>query len=80
MENDTMAKLSEEPITAEDLSEYIKSYSDFAFEIKVCNVLKAEGYQCQHSGTYTDPVAQRIREFDIYVLPNYSETVPLNCL
>lgn len=60
-----MAKLREEPITREDVQAYLDSYSDFTFEINTLNLLTKLRFKCRHSGTYTDPVTQRMREFDI---------------
>lgn len=60
-----MAKLKEEPITREDVQEYLDSNSNFTFEIKTLNLLANHRFKCRHSGTYTDPVTQRMREFDI---------------
>jgi hypothetical protein len=65
-----MAKLSEEPITREDVQVYLDSYSDFTFEINTLNLLTKLRFKCRHSGTYTDPVTQRMREFDIRAVAN----------
>ena len=58
-------------ISKEDVDKYISISSDFAFELKAFNKLhelesKYSG-QCeyQHSGTYTDTITGRSREFDI---------------
>jgi hypothetical protein len=61
-----MAKvIGSDPISKEDIQEYLGSYSDFTFEINILNLLTNMGFKSQHSGTYTDPVTQRMREFDI---------------
>jgi len=60
-----MAKLSDSPITAEDLLEFAEADSDFGFEMKVLRQLRADGFACSHSGTYQDPVTSKIRQFDI---------------
>jgi hypothetical protein len=60
-----MAKLKDDPTTAKDLEEFVSSNSDFAFEMRVLAQLRALGFQCSHSGTYRDPVTDKIRQFDI---------------
>ncbi|WP_200383182.1 hypothetical protein [Thiococcus pfennigii] len=60
-----MVKLKSDPITKEDISEYLERFSDFSFEIKVLRKLSSLGFSCEHSGTYEDPVTKRTREFDI---------------
>jgi hypothetical protein len=54
-----------DPITARDLAEFVGSNSDFAFEMRVVAQLRALGFECSHSGTYRDPVTEKIRQFDI---------------
>jgi hypothetical protein len=60
-----MAKLKDDPITAKDLEEFVSSDSDFAFEMRVLAQLRGLGFECEHSGTYRDPVTDKIRQFDI---------------
>ena len=48
-----------------DLEEFVGSNSDFAFEMQVFAKLRALGFECAHSGTYCDPVTDKIRQFDI---------------
>ena len=60
-----MAKLKKEPITKDDMLEYLNDYSDFSFEIKTLKLLLEDGLGCQHGGTYEDPVTKKNREFDI---------------
>lgn len=59
-----MAK-SKTPITQSDLQKFVEDDSDFAFEMRVLEQLRALGFQCEHSGTYRDPVTDKIRQFDI---------------
>jgi len=54
-----------DPIAAQDLAEFVGSNSDFAFEMRVVAQLRALGFECSHSGTYRDPVTDKIRQFDI---------------
>jgi len=73
-----MAKvLKQDPITRLDIEEYLAKYSDFAFEIKTLNLLTSHGYKCKHSGTYTDPVTQKTREYDIRAEINRNVTASL---
>ena len=60
-----MAKLKDDPITAKDLADFATTSSDFGFEMQVLARLRAEGFSCSHSGTYRDPVTDKIRQFDV---------------
>jgi hypothetical protein len=60
-----MPKLKSTPITQKDLDEFIASGSDFAFEMTVLSLLRKMGFNTSHSGTYQDPVTQKIRQFDL---------------
>ena len=60
-----MSKLLPDPITQSDLEEYLSDYADFSFELRVLKVLTDLKLQCQHGGTYEDPVTGKSREFDI---------------
>ena len=60
-----MAKLKDIKISAADINEYLNSYSDFSFEVKTQKELINLGFQCQHGGTYEDPITGKSREFDI---------------
>lgn len=60
-----VARLKDNPVTAQDLAEFVASNSDFAFEMRVVAQLRALGFECSHSGTYRDPVTDKIRQFDI---------------
>ena len=60
-----MSKLKPERISATDLSEYLKSHSDFSFELAVLKMLRESGVECEHGGHYQDPVTNKSREFDI---------------
>jgi hypothetical protein len=60
-----MAKLKDDPITAQDMADFVRSNSDFDFEMQVLAKLTSLGFICSHSGTYRDPVTHKIRQFDI---------------
>jgi hypothetical protein len=60
-----MAKLNDADITKDDVEEYIKDCSDFAFELKVLKKFNDMNFKCLHSGVYEDPVTKKSREFDI---------------
>jgi hypothetical protein len=53
------------PIDADDLRGFVEESSDFGFEMSVLAGLRALGFQCEHSGVYSDPVTTKIRQFDI---------------
>ena len=58
--------MSKKPVmTQEEVQQYVDSYSDFSFEVKTLSLLAASGFSCSHSGTYTDPVTGKTREYDI---------------
>lgn len=58
-------KLKPHPISESDLTEYLDTQSDLAFELTVLKTLLAQGFSCEHGGTYDDPVTQMPRQFDI---------------
>ena len=58
-------KLQEKPISKADILEYLRTDSDFSFEISVLQKLNSQGFSCEHAGTYEDPITRRTREFDI---------------
>jgi hypothetical protein len=60
-----MAKLNKGPITGQDLTEFVNADSDFGFEMRVLKHLRAIGFTCSHSGTYRDPITDKIRQYDI---------------
>lgn len=60
-----MAKLRPDSILRADLEEYIETASDFAFELRVLELLSRFGLHCEHAGSYEDPVTKKTREFDI---------------
>ena len=68
-----MAKSTNPPITANDLADFVNTNSDFGFEMKVLTRLQAEGFGCDHAGTYGDPVTGKIRQFDIRAVKDRSD-------
>jgi hypothetical protein len=56
---------SNDPIGKPELDKFIAEDSDFGFEMRVLAEFRAVGFDCLHSGTYTDPVTKKIRQFDI---------------
>lgn len=53
------------PITKADLDKFVVEDSDFGFEMSVLAELRKLGFKCSHSGTYSDPVTKKIRQFDL---------------
>lgn len=53
------------PITKAELDKFVAEDSDFGFEMSVLAELRALGFECSHSGTYSDPVTKKIRQFDL---------------
>lgn len=70
-------KLSETPVQAKDVEEYLDEVSDFAFEMSVLSVLENLRFPCQHGGTYTDPVTGKARQFDIRAGPKARESMDM---
>lgn len=60
----SMAKLKNKEISESDVLEYVEEQSDFAFELRVHRQLLACGFECEHGGTYEDPITSKIRQFD----------------
>jgi len=60
-----VAKIANDPITAQHLAKFVDGGSDFAFEMRVVAAFRELGFQCTHSGTYRDPVTDKIRQFDV---------------
>jgi len=69
-----VARLKDNPVTAQDLGEFVASNSDFAFEMRVVAQLWALGFECSHSGTYRDPVTDKIRQFDVRAIKHRSDS------
>ena len=71
-----------EPITAADLSEYLASQDDFAFEREVYHVAKRLGFAAEHAALYTDPVTDKPRQFDVrasFTLGNRQIALAIEC-
>jgi len=61
-----VAKLKKDVQIGEaELLEYLNTSSDFAFELRCLERLSKLGFDCQHGGSYTDPVTKKTRQFDI---------------
>lgn len=60
-----MARLKDTEINIDTIKRYIEENSDFSFEMKVLRKLSQLNFECEHSGTYEDPVTKKSREFDI---------------
>jgi hypothetical protein len=52
-------------LTEADLLKFLDTQSDFAFELKALKALNEKGFNCEHGGTYSDPVTRKPRQFDI---------------
>ena len=62
-----MAKIKTPPVALREpeLEDFLRSRSDFAFEMRALAALRLLGFQCQHAATYLDPLTEKIRAFDI---------------
>lgn len=54
-----------DPLTIDEVRQYVDGRSDFAFELRVLHALVGLGFKCEHGGTYRDPVTGKPRQFDI---------------
>lgn len=63
-----MSKLLLDPISQADIEEYLRDSADFSFELRVMKELVDLSLECQHGGTYDDPITGKSREFDIRAL------------
>lgn len=64
---------SKDPITERDLDAFVAHDSDFSFEMQALAQLRNLGFQCEHSGTYRDPVTDKIRQFDIRAFKDHGD-------
>ena len=67
-------RLKASPVGIPDISEYLKSTSDFSFELSTLKLLRDEGLHCDHAGLYDDPVTGKPREFDIRACVDFATT------
>lgn len=77
-----MPKLKNHPIEKNDLMEYLDSCSDFSFELSVLKMLRESNIECEHGGSYEDPVTGKSREFDIRAIKtiaNYRVRLAIEC-
>jgi hypothetical protein len=62
-----MAKLDSEPVDKPLIQQYLAENDDFAFEIRCLRELRKRPLTIEHAGTYSDPVTNKSRQFDIRV-------------
>lgn len=60
-----MVRLKKDAIGINVLEEYLTNASDFAFELRILEMLTARHIPCEHGGQYKDPDTKKFREFDI---------------
>jgi hypothetical protein len=60
--------MNQDPITSEDIKDWLDSQSDFSLEMRVLSQLKRLDFYAEHGGTYSDPVTGKPRQFDIRCL------------
>lgn len=53
------------PIGQAELSAYLAGQSDFNFELRTLKLLRARHLECEHGGSYQDPLTNKLRTFDI---------------
>lgn len=60
-----MATTKRNPISQQDILDWLASSSNFAFELRCVKLLNDNGVRCLHGGSYSDPVTKKTRQFDI---------------
>jgi hypothetical protein len=60
-----VATTKRNPISEQDLLDWLTSSSNFAFELRCVKLLSDNGLSCLHGGSYSDPVTKKTRQFDI---------------
>lgn len=56
---------SERIVTADTIKDYLDSKSDFSLEMKVLSHVNSLDFDTEHGGTYSDPVTDKSRQFDV---------------
>ncbi|MEM8676347.1 MAG: hypothetical protein AAGF83_21150 [Cyanobacteria bacterium P01_G01_bin.67] len=57
--------MSENAINADEIKQWLDSQSDFSLELKVFSHLLSLDFYAEHGGTYSDPVTNKPRQFDV---------------
>jgi len=52
-------------ISSEEIMEWLDNQSDFSLEMKTVSHLISKDFKVEHGGTYSDPISNRPRQFDI---------------
>ena len=52
-------------ITGDDITQWLDGRSDFSLEMQMLSHLNKLGLEAEHGGTYSDPVTNKPRQFDI---------------
>ena len=54
-----------QPISTQDLTDYLREDSSFAFEMRVREIFASKDLRIEHGGTYADPHSGLPRQFDL---------------
>jgi hypothetical protein len=60
-----MAQFEQKPMTAADIKKYLETRDDFALELRTFHACKKRGFSASHGGTYSDPITQKSRQYDV---------------
>jgi hypothetical protein len=60
-----MSKPPDRPVGKQDIVDFLDKEADFSFEMKVLETLRHNTFQCDHAGTFVDPITEKTRQFDI---------------
>lgn len=55
------------PIGQAELEEFLQRTPDFVFELQCLHLLTRLEFDCDHGGSYSDPITQKTRQFDIRI-------------
>lgn len=78
-----MGTKTDKIIQNEDILKYLSHSSDFVFELSVVNMLSNLQYECEHAGTYYDPITRESKQFDIrasFSAPEVHLKLVIECL
>jgi hypothetical protein len=67
-----------DPITADDINEFLTDRDDFDLELFAYRALKNNGWSPRHGGTYTDPISSMPRQYDLRGTANFSRDTKIH--
>lgn len=71
-------KLSDRPVTRENLEAFMKTQDDFALELFAYSLARDNGFAATHAGSYTDRITGKTRQFDVRAILECAEGFHIN--